>query len=45
MNLFYINTFYVAAVPLWWAAAVLMRFRSPGADTFDCPASGPTGEA
>jgi hypothetical protein len=27
MSLFYINTFYVAALPLWWASALLICLR------------------
>jgi len=29
INLFYINTFYVLALPLWWAAALLVAVGRP----------------
>jgi hypothetical protein len=32
MSLFYINTFYVAALPLWWTAALLISLQSADAD-------------
>ena len=32
INMFYINTFYLAALPLWWVAALLLCLKSGNAD-------------